>query len=426
MNRTVEKSDRLGEEYSVTRLPSGLRLWFLPKRGFAKKVAVLGVEFGSVHEAFTTAGSGEVRRVPAGTAHFLEHRVFETDRGDAFDLFERLGAGSNAATGHTNTTFFFTCTENFYPALEILLGFTEKIIVDEEMVEREKKIIIQEILGYQDSPDWQGFTGVLQGLYRTHPVRLDISGTVESVSEIGADTLRLCHGAFYHPSNVDLYVSGDLDEQELLEFVLRAHSAERGGGKAEPVPHAEAPGAAAKYAAKYMDVPKPRIFIGFKELFGPLDGEGLMKRNLSTSILLYSMFGGSSDFYIGNYRTGLIDSSFSASFRGEAEFAYTVISAETDEPARLRDAVLGRIASARGEGVPEKDLARARRRLKGRFLRNWNSPESAAFSLMFYAQKGASPFAFERILDSMAPEDIARRIDDHFDFANNCSFVVES
>ncbi len=424
MEATVERSERLSEEYSFARLPSGLGVWYIPRKGFAKKVAILSVRFGSIHEAFSGDGSGGITRVPAGTAHFLEHRIFETGHGDAFDLFERLGASSNAATGHTTTTYFFSCTENFYKSLEILLGFLDRIVVDEGMVEREKKIIIQEILGYQDSPDWQGFMGILQGLYWTHPVRLDISGTVESVAGIDADALRLCYSAFYHPSNVDLFVSGDLDMDELLEFVGRTHSSPRPKTEARPVGHDESTGACIRYGRKFMPVPKPRLHIGFKELQNGLLGEDLFRRNLATNMLLYAMFGASSDFYMTHYRSGLIDTSFSASFRGEAEFAYTVVSAETDSPGRLKDAVLDRIAEARREGVPAADIARAARRFKGRFLKNFNSPESAAFSLMFYAQKGASPFSFEHVLDVIDAGDIKSRAIEHFDFANQSVFVV--
>ena len=177
---SCERSDRFGEEVHRVRLPSGLTLWFLPRPGFTRKTAVLAARFGSVHDAFEPADGGPIVRVPAGTAHFLEHRLFETDRGDAFDLFERLGASANAGTGHTNTTYFFSCTDSFYPALEILLSFVDGFRIDDAMVERERRIIVQEILSYADSPDWRGFLGLLGALYPSHPVRLDISGTVAS------------------------------------------------------------------------------------------------------------------------------------------------------------------------------------------------------------------------------------------------------
>jgi predicted Zn-dependent peptidase len=420
----TERSERFGEEFHRVTFPSGLRLWFLPRPGFIKKVAILAVHFGSIHDAFRREGEDGVAAVPAGSAHFLEHRVFETENGDAFDLFERLGASANAGTGHTNTTFFFTCTDNFYESLPILLGFLGPLGLTDEMVDRERRIIVQEILSYRDSPDWQGFTSLLDSLYPTHPVRLDIAGTAESVAGIDRSILLGCHQTFYTPPNVDLVISGDLDMSRLCDFV-----GERHGGDAlprpEPVVHAKETGVRHRLVRRFMPVPRTHFFLGFRDDETGLEGEALFRRNMATNFFHYALFGTTSEFYRRFYGTGLIDETFSSSYRGESDFAYSVFSAETERPEELRDAILAKITLARREGLDDSDLGRAVRRMKGRFYKAFNSPEASAFSLLAYALRGISLFSFGSILDSLSRHDVEARLRDHCDTDRLALSVVD-
>jgi predicted Zn-dependent peptidase len=414
MDVAQERSEAFGESFTRAHCSGGLTFYYMPRPGFTKKVALLSVRMGSTHAAFAETAGGPVHRVPWGTAHFLEHRAFQTEQGDAFHLFERLGASSNAGTSHTNTTYFFSCTENFFECLDILLGFIDRLHITDEMVDRERKIIVQEILSYADAPDWQGYLSFLRGLYTTHPVREDISGTVESVGQIDRTVLERCHRSFYHPANTVLVVAGDLGEQELLDYMARREEKPRPGAPPVPVPGPPDDRVSARYTRRFMPVPRPHFFFGFRECPPPLEGEARILRNLTTNLFLYVLFGHASDFYRHHYREGLIDDTFASAFRGERDFAYTTFTAETHEPERLRDALLRCMAETREKGIDPADVARAVRRVQGRFFRAFNSPEAAASSLLSYALRGVSLFAFPDLLGSITPEMVMQRFTEHF------------
>src|SRR5262245_50331160 len=208
----------LDEEVQTIVFPSGLTAIFCPKPGFKKKYACYSTYYGSVDSEFREAGAGATR-VTAGIAHFLEHSLFETEEGNVSDLFSRLGAYNNAATSFTTTTYLFAASHRFYECLGLLLRFVETPVFKPEKVEKEKGIIEQEIKGYDDSPQWVSYMGLLENLFSQHPIRIDIAGTAETIRRIDSAALHRCYNAFYHPANMILFVVGDLDATELFDFI---------------------------------------------------------------------------------------------------------------------------------------------------------------------------------------------------------------
>ncbi len=211
-------SPTLNEEVKTVTFPSGLRALLCPKPGFKKKYACYSTFYGSVDSEFIEPDGTKVK-VPDGIAHFLEHTLFETEEGNASDIFARRGAYNNAATSFTTTTYLFAATDHFYENLELLIRFVENPVFQPEKVEKEKGIIEQEIQGYKDNPQWVTYMGLLESLFHRHPMRIDIAGTVESIRRIDSAALHECYKAFYHPSNMILFVVGDLSEDELFSFV---------------------------------------------------------------------------------------------------------------------------------------------------------------------------------------------------------------
>ena len=211
--------DRIRENLYCSKLPSGLEVFILPKMEYSKQFAIYATNFGSVDMRFSVPGENKVTEVPAGVAHFLEHKLFEEEEGNVFDRFSRLGASANAYTNFTTTAYLFSSTSNFYKCLEVLLQFVQSPHFTDENVEKEKGIISQEIRMYDDNGEWKSFFNMLQGLYHRHPVRVDIAGTVESISGIDKDVLYKCYNNFYHPDNMALIVVGNVDIDETMELV---------------------------------------------------------------------------------------------------------------------------------------------------------------------------------------------------------------
>ena len=212
--------------YSET-LTNGLRVNILPKKGFHKTYSTFLTNFGSIDRTFIPLGQSDYVTQPAGIAHFLEHKMFDKKGYDAFDLFGKYGADSNAFTSFTKTSYLFSATQNIHENLDILLNFVQEPYFTKESVAKEKGIIGQEIQMYDDDPDWKLYMGILGNLYPHHPVHLDIAGTVASIAEITVDDLYTAYQTFYHPANMDLFVVGNIDPEETLTWIKENQAKKR-------------------------------------------------------------------------------------------------------------------------------------------------------------------------------------------------------
>lgn len=191
----------------------------LPKPGFNKSFATFTTKYGSIDNHFIPIGQDEMKLVPDGIAHFLEHKMFEKEDYDVFEKFSAHSASSNAFTSFTRTCYLFSCTSDLKENLTTLIDFVQSPYFTEQTVEKEKGIIAQEIKMYDDNPDFRAYYEIIGNMFKTHPVRIDIAGTVESIQPITAELLYECYHTFYHPSNMLLFVIGDFDVEEMMALV---------------------------------------------------------------------------------------------------------------------------------------------------------------------------------------------------------------
>ncbi|KAF6512249.1 peptidase M16 family [Geobacillus stearothermophilus] len=211
--------ETLREELFYEKMDNGLDVYILPKKGFNKTYAVFTTNYGSVDNQFVPLGKTEMKRVPDGIAHFLEHKLFEKEDGDVFQQFSKQGASANAFTTFTRTAYLFSSTDNVEKNLETLIDFVQSPYFSNKTVEKEKGIIGQEIRMYDDNPDWRVYFGAIESMYHNHPVKIDIAGTVESIAQITKELLYECYETFYHPSNMLLFVVGPVDEQKIMQQI---------------------------------------------------------------------------------------------------------------------------------------------------------------------------------------------------------------
>lgn len=203
MNKTYFK--QLEETLYHEQLSNGLNVYILPKKGFSKTFVTFTTNYGSIDREFIPLGKEEPVIVPDGIAHFLEHKMFEKEDGDVFSKFSENGASANAFTSSTRTAYLFSSTDKVLDNTKILLDFVQQPYFTKETVDKEKGIIAQEITMYDDLPDWRLYFGAIENMYKAHPVKIDIAGTVESIGEITAEHLYECYNTFYHPSNMVLF-----------------------------------------------------------------------------------------------------------------------------------------------------------------------------------------------------------------------------
>lgn len=209
----------MGETVYQAQLKNGLQVVLLPKPGFAQTFVTFSTHYGSIDRTFRVGQEKDYTVVPDGIAHFLEHKMFESEQGDVFPQFSRYGASANAFTTFDLTSYLFSCTDNLKENLNLLLDFVQDPYFTDTNVEKEKGIIGQEIQMYNDNPDARVFYDLLKALYQEHPVRIEIAGTIDSIAKITKDTLYECYNTFYHPGNMVLFAVGGFDPETVFEWI---------------------------------------------------------------------------------------------------------------------------------------------------------------------------------------------------------------
>jgi predicted Zn-dependent peptidase len=417
MSRSVPSTrtrDRLlREEIRTARLSCGLQAHVVPKRGVSRKVAIFSTRYGSIDLVFSPGPGLEPAPTPAGIAHFLEHQLFKKQDVDVLMEFGRFGASSNAFTDYNSTNYYFSGTERFDECLDLLVRLVYAPHFTDDGVAKEKLIIEQELKMYDDQPDYRIYKNLMAALYREHPVRIDIGGSVETIQEIDTPLLSSCYRRFYHPSNMGFIACGDLDPDTVFGRLEDALPAERftpaDGAIARSYP-SEPVGPGRDLVRDAAVVSRPRVIVGYKDL--TLEGP-LLDRELATAVLLDNLFGPTSSFHSKWYRNGLIDDSFSASHTAEPEFGFTLIGGETDEPEKLAAVIRREIARASRARLQRRDVDRARRKRLGRYLRSFDSPDGIAFMVLGFAMKGLDVFEFPAALSRLTPRGLERRLQEH-------------
>ncbi|GAE24322.1 peptidase [Halalkalibacter wakoensis JCM 9140] len=398
------------------QLENGLDVYILPQKGFNKTFATFTTKYGSIDQSFVPLGKDDTLTVPDGIAHFLEHKMFEDEEGDVFQDFSKQGASANAFTSFTRTAYLFSSTNNVEKNLDTLLNFVQHPYFTEESVEKEKGIINQEITMYDDNPDWRAYFGVIENMFHHHPVKIDIAGTIESISHITKDLLYTCYETFYHPANMLLFVVGPVEPQKIMEQVKQNQS-EKTFAKLEEIKRffEEEPDTVAKEKNVItMPVQTPKCLVGFKEIGPTRQGNELLTRELSINILLDLMFGQSSDNYQALFDEGLIDDSFSFDHSAELGFGFTIIGGDTKHPDKLASRIQEMVESFKKSELTEEQVTRAVKKKIGSFLRSLNSPEYIANQFTRYEFNDMNLFDVVPVLESITAKDLTNILNDHF------------
>ena len=394
---------RIGEEVIWVTLDNGLPVCIVPKKGFSRKYALFATRYGGMDMRFRL--NGQWLDTPAGIAHYLEHKMFDTEDGNALQELAMNGAEPNAFTSNAITCYYFDSTEKFYENLEILLSFVSVPYFTDESVEKEQGIIGQEIGMIEDNPEWQVYKQLMQSLYHTSPARTPVAGSVESIRKITAQTLYDCHRAFYTPASMCLVVVGDVEPQQVLDIARRVlpkdsgELIERDYGAEEPTEAARA------YAEERMEVSMPSFLVGFK--CPPQHGGEEQHRFAAIGELACDvLMGESSPLYARLYSQGLINGSFGAAFDILPGAAYAYAGGDSKDPKAVAEAILAEAQRLVREGVDEDYYKRIVNANFGAALRELNSFESIAVSMAEGRFQGYDPYRFPEIYDSITAADV--------------------
>lgn len=413
----TEQFEQLQETVYRQVLPNGLTVCILPKNGFHKTYATFTTNYGSIDNHFKPLNQSEWLKVPDGIAHFLEHKMFEQPDGtDVFQSFSRQGAETNAFTTFTRTAYLFSSTSNVEENIETLINFVQVPGFTEESVEKEKGIIGQEIRMYNDNPDWRVYFGLIENMFEHHPVKVDIAGTIESISHITKDLLTDCYNTFYHPSNMMLFIVGPVDPEQMFKLVEKNQAAKNYTDQ-QPIERQypeESPQAAKKESVLKMGVQTPKCMVGFKEGTIHRKGKEMLRHEMSVQILLEVLFGKSSDNYRTLIEEGLIDDSFSFEYSEEYEYGFSALGGNTDDPDRLAERILTMVHEAKSSSLSEESLNRVRKKRIGAFLKALNSPEFIANQYTRYFFNDMNLFDIVPVLETLDHDYLTTVLQEHF------------
>ena len=367
----------------------GVNVFMLPMEGYSAATAQFSVRFGSQDNSFSVNG-GEFVKIPDGTAHYLEHKLFESEEKDAFSLFAQTGASCNAGTSFDYTQYYFSCANDFSKNLGILLDFVQDPYFTPENVEKERGIIGQEITMYRDNPSWRVFTNLLEGLYSKNPVRNDIAGTIESISRITEKTLYDCYNAYYNPSNMFLCVAGNFDPEEVVR-VCEEKLKDREPLDVRSEEFDEPTEVAKKRIELAMPVAKPIFEIGFKRptVSGAVEVEDYVYYNILFDII----FGDVSKFFERMRKSGSLNEEFSAGVFSGRGHLFPFARGESADPDHVLAQMQEELRAFKKAPPSKEDFECIKRATYGALVRDFNNVDSVASILSEAALSGVAPFS---------------------------------
>lgn len=403
--------EKVNETLYSEILPNGLTVYLLPKPGFHKTYGLFTTDYGSIDNRFIPLGEKEFITVPDGIAHFLEHKMFEKETGDVFQDFGKQGASANAFTSFTKTSYLFSATDNIDLNVTTLLDFVQAPYFTAESVNKEKGIIGQEIQMYQDDPNWRQFFGIINNLYPEHPLHIDIAGTVESIAEITAEDLYTCYNTFYHPSNMKLFVVGNIDPDNMMTLI-KENQAGKKFATPQPIKRefpAETLTDIKKVDRLEMPVARAKGILGIKMLTAdlPTDNKDLLRFKTAASLLWQLLLGTTSKNYLRLYDEGVIDDTFGYEFNLDRTFCFADFGGDSDKPAELTKAVKEILLHyGEDEEINETNLSLLKKRMLGKFFQSLNSLEYIAnqFNQNLFGE--LTLFDLPQIIQSITLEDI--------------------
>ena len=393
----------MGETVFSDRLDNGLTVYVDVKPDFQKSYAFFATDYGGMDMKFQL--DGQWHDTPAGVAHFLEHKTFDTKDGNALQDLAANGASPNAFTNSAITGYYFESTEKFYENLNILLSFVSQPYYTQESVDKEQGIIGQEIRMIEDDPEYQVYYAMLEGLYAHHPIRTSVAGTIESISRITADTLNLCHSAFYNPGNMVLCVAGNVDPEKVLDMAREILPREGKGSISRDYGPAEPAGAARSRTELRMEVSTPIFQLGWKMEPAPR-GEEQLRQKLVAELACEALLGNSSPLYVRLYREGLINSSFSYGFDGYPSCAYAMAGGESADPDAVAAAIAAEAERIGREGVDPALFARLKKGLYGTKVRGLNSFENICVGMAQAYFAGYDMLRFPEVFEGISQADV--------------------
>lgn len=419
-------NEMLGEKYHMFKHKSGLDVYVFPKK-MTTSYALFATRYGAVDNKFKLKGDSDFTCVPDGIAHFLEHKMFENENGeDTFSRYAQLGASANAYTSNTMTAYLFSCTENFYESLEILLDFVTHPYFTDENVEKEQGIIGQEIRMYEDHAGARLQQSLMRAMYKKNKMRVDVLGTEESIGRITPEILYKCHSIFYNLNNMALAICGDVDAckveeicDKLLEKAPTVTIIRDTEDLDEPKEVNE------KRTKCALRISKPIFAIGVKDMDISQNPNERMKKAYGVNILNEVLFSQSSKIFNDLYDANLISHDLSAVFEHTKNCSFVYIASESSDPEAVYDYFVNYIKQMQESGIDREEFELAKRTVFASNIKSFDSTGEIANNMIYNLFDGADILDAPDIISSIDYEYVSELLNSMYKEEYYAMSVVE-
>ena len=417
---------KVNEKFFVEKLDNGLTVIVMPKKGFYKTYAVFSTKYGSQDLKFIPLNEKEYFKSPEGIAHFLEHKLFEKEEcTDVANVFASLGADVNAYTTSTNTAYLFSTVDNVYESLETLIDFVQTPYFTDASIEKERGIIEQELLMYLDNPQNILYFATLKGLYKDNTVRNEIGGTVESIKDIDKELLYKCHETFYHPSNMVLVVVGNVNEEEVINFVKENQNKKvfKPFNKPESKYYLEDTTVYEKETNILMDVNIPKVSYGIKFPINTDNPYELLKLETALEILVQIYFDDSSSYYEEMMDEDIINNSFSFDTYSETTYNHSIFTLDSTHPMEFVNKMNEIVEIINSKEVSEIDFTRFKKYYQTLNLKRFDNIEYIAGLMVDLEHMGLNYFDLMKVVNELTLDDI-NNVRKYFNLENTAYVII--
>ncbi|MBQ7411126.1 MAG: insulinase family protein [Clostridia bacterium] len=387
----IIENDKIKEKLYIEKLSNGLTIMVLPKKT-RKKYIVWSANFGSIDNKFYAPGEKILTVVPDGIAHYLEHKLFEQENGkNSLDVLCSLGVDANAYTTNDHTAYLYECTENFDEALEEFMNYVQNPYFTDENVEKERGIIEQEIMMYDDYPDWALYMNAMKSMYKDNEINIDVAGTKETIAKINKEKLYKIYNSFYTPENMLMVLSGDFVPEEIIEKLKTMITMKSNSDETKRVYNKEQEEIVQKYVEKEMNISIPTVLIAYKD--NDLTSDKI-KKDIAIDILGTIIFGKSSKLFEKLYEEGKIFSEPSVNYEFSKTFAHILIQLQTNYVEEVLEETKKYLDNLKRNGILEEDFERAKRRVYGDLVKDYNDVADIATGFVNDYFKGINSFDY--------------------------------
>ncbi|MEG0457850.1 MAG: pitrilysin family protein, partial [Oscillospiraceae bacterium] len=407
----IEKitSEKLNQMYYKIKHPTGLNIMLCPMQGYSTSYALFATNYGSIDVSFKTEETSEYLNVTEGIAHFLEHKMFEDEDGDAFARFSQTGASANAYTTFDKTAYLFSCSDNIYQSLKILLDFVQRPYFTKESVEKEQGIIAQEIKMYEDNANWIVFYNLLKNLYVNNPVRIDAAGTVESISVITPELLYQCYNTFYNLNNMTLSIAGDFDKDEILKICENSLKNNK-DIKIFRKPIEEPEKINQKKSIAKLSVAMPLFAIGYKLT----PAKNRIREYILANFVAQCVIGDCTSFYQKAYSEGIINSTFDSDILCGPSYFSLIIEGESKDPEMVFELIKKEFDKAIETGIHEELFKNIKKSFYGKNIKSFNSVEAIASAMLDASFYDYSIFDMLKEIEDINKDDVYEYLKNEF------------